>query len=157
MAQSQSGALAEERSLKDLFSEMSSQLSLLVRNEVELAKGEMQAKASLAATGGAALAIGGVAALLAVVLLSFAAAWGLAEVVPTGVGFVIVAAVWGVVAAVMLSAGKKRLAAMKPPVPEQALMTVKQDVQVAKTSFARGISGGVDHRGAAPRPGGWPR
>ncbi len=70
--------MAEDPSLKDLFSEMTSELSLLVRGEVELAKVEMKEKASLAGKGGAALAVGGVAALIGVLLLSFAAAWGLA-------------------------------------------------------------------------------
>ena len=104
---------AAERPLKDLFSELSGELSFIVSREVELAKTEMSQKASLAAKGGGALAVGGVAALVAVVMLSLAAAWGLAEVLPTGFAFLIVAVVWVVVAAVMLLAGKE-------PVPDEA-------------------------------------
>lgn len=143
MAQRRPGELAEERSLKDLLAEMSSEISLLLNREVELAKSEMKEKASLAAKGGVAMTVGGVAAFLALVLLSFAAAWGLAEVLATGVAFLIVGAVWLLVAAVMLSVGRKRLAQMKPPVPQQALATVKQDVQVAKTSLSRGAGGSL--------------
>ncbi|MDP8991681.1 MAG: phage holin family protein [Actinomycetota bacterium] len=145
MAQRRAQVVAEERSLKDLFSEMTGELSLLVSKEVELAKAEMKEKASLAAKGGGALAVGGVAGLLAVVLLSFAAAWGLAEVLEPGLAFLIVGAVWLLVAGVTVSVGRKRLAQMKPPVPEQALTTVKQDVQVAKTSFSRGVGGSLSH------------
>ena len=90
------------------------------------------------------------AALLAVMLLSFAAAWGLAEVLAPGLAFLVVGAVHLVVAGVMLSSGRKKLNEMKPPVPEQALSTVKQDVQVAKGSFQRGLSGSVSPR---PSPG----
>ena len=146
MAQRPAYTSTDERSLKELFSEMSSELSLLVRKEVELAKSEMKEKASLGAKGAGALAVGGVAALFALMLLSFAAAWGLAEVLAPGLAFLIVAVVYVVVAAVMLSSGRKKLAQMKPPVPEQALTTVKQDVQAAKGSFQRGMSG------SAPRP-----
>ena len=141
---------ADERSLKDLVSEMSSELSLLVRKEVELAKTEMKQKASLATKGGVAMAVGGVAGLFAVLLLSFAAAWGLAEVLAPGVSFLIVGVVYLVIAAVMLSSGRKKLAQMKPPVPEQALTTAKQDEQAAKGSFQRGMSGSAS---GPPSPG----
>ena len=141
MAQRPTYTTAEERSLKELFSEMTGEISLLVRKEVELAKLEMKEKASLAAKGGVAMAVGGVMGLFALLLLSFAAAWGLAEVLAPGVAFVIVGVVYLVVAAVMFSSGRKKLAQMKPPVPEQALTTVKQDVQVAKGSLQRGMSG----------------
>ena len=141
MAQRPTFTTAEERSLKELFSEMTGEISLLVRKEVELAKLEMKEKASLAAKGGVAMAVAGVMGLFALLLLSFAAAWGLAEVLAPGVAFVIVGAVYLVLAAVMFSSGRKKLAQMKPPMPEQALTTIKQDVQVAKGSLQRGMSG----------------
>ena len=56
MAQRPTYVPAEERSLKDLFSEMNGELSLLVRKEVELAKAEMKQKASLGAKGAGAMA-----------------------------------------------------------------------------------------------------
>lgn len=151
MAQRPPHMVTEEQSLKDLFAEMSSELSLLVSKEMELAKAEMKQKASLAAKGGGALVVGGVAGLFALMLLSFAAAWGLAEVLAPGLAFLIVGVVYLVVAAVMLSSGRKKLAQMKPPVPEQALTTLKQDVQVAKGSFQRGMSGSVSRP-----PSAWP-
>ncbi len=151
MAQRGTYSAAEERSLKELFSEMTGDISLLVRKEVELAKLEMKEKASLATKGGAAVAVGGVMGLFALLLLSFAAAWGLAEVLAPGVAFVIVGVVYLVVAAVMLSSGRKKLGQMKPPVPEQALMTIKQDVQVAKGSLQRGMSGSLANRATGRR------
>lgn len=145
---------AAERPLKDLFSELSGELSFLVSREVELAKAEMSQKASLAAKGGGALAVGGVAALVAVLMLSMAAAWGLAVIIPTGFAFLIVAVVWLVVAGVMVAGGKKSLARMKPPAPEQALSSVKQDIQVAKGSLSRGVGGSLARRPRRPgRPG----
>lgn len=139
-----------ERPLKELFSELSGELSFLVSREVELAKSELQEKASLAAKGGGAAAAGGVAALVAVVMLSLAAAWGLAEVLPTGFAFLVVAIVWVVVAMVMLASGKKRLSQMKPPARARALSSVKHDIQVAKTSLSRGAGGSLSRRPAPP-------
>ncbi len=133
-------ASADDRSLKDLLSELSAEVSFLVSRELELAKTEMKQKASLATKGGVAMAIGGAAAFLAVLLLSFAAAWGLAEVIAPGLSFLAVGVLHLIVAAVMFAVGRQRLARMKHSASGQS-MTLKQDVQVAKTSFQRGMSG----------------
>ncbi len=66
-----------------------------------------------------------------------------------GLAFLVVAVVYLVLAAVMFTSGRKRLNQMKPPVLKQALATVKQDVQVAKGSLQRGMSG--SHAGR-PQP-----
>jgi DNA-binding transcriptional regulator YiaG len=42
------------------------------------------------------------------------------------------------VASVLAMAGKKRLATVNP-VPNQTVQTLRDDVQVAKDSFARGV------------------
>jgi hypothetical protein len=65
----------DDRSLKDLFAELSRETGLLVRKEYELAVTELSAKARAAAAdagmvaGGAALAHGGMLVLLAAVVL----------------------------------------------------------------------------------------
>jgi len=82
------------------------------------------------------LAATGVVAFLALMLLAFAAAWGLSEIVPEGVAFLIVGVIFALVAAVLGAQGKKRLAAVRPP--KQTVQTLKEDVQVAKESLARG-------------------
>jgi hypothetical protein len=83
---------------------------------------------------GAAAVIG----FLDLILFSFALAWALSEVVPEGVTFAIVAVLFAIVAGVLFTAGKKRLANVNP-MPNQTVQTLKADVQVAKDSFARGV------------------
>ena len=92
-----------ERSLGELFSDLSQKTTLLIRQEVQLAKTELSQKAAQAGRGGAMLGAGGVvvnAALLtfvaAIVLLlvqlgldAWAAA-GLTAVLLAGVGYVLV-------------------------------------------------------------------
>ncbi|MDP9389570.1 MAG: phage holin family protein [Actinomycetota bacterium] len=131
---------AEERPLGELFSDMTSQFQDLLRKEVELAKIETKEQVARAGKGGAMLAAGGVTALFALMLLAFAAAWGLAEAIPTGLAFLAVGLLFGVIAGLMVTQGRKRLAGVKP-VPEQTLQTLRQDVEVAKESLQQGASG----------------
>ncbi len=129
----------DERPLSELFSEMSNELSALFRKEVELIKVETKDSVSQAAKAGAlfgAVAVGGLFALL---LLAMAAAFGLAEVMPTGFAFLIVGILFLIVAGVAFGMARKKLAEVKPP--EQAIATVKEDVEVAKSSLQRGVSG----------------
>jgi hypothetical protein len=114
-----------EKSLAELFSDLTSDLSHLVRSEVELAKEEVRGEVSKAGKAGGLLGAGAVAGHLALLLLLFAAAWGLDAVLPTGLAFLIVGVVVAIVAAVMASAGRKRLADVNP-VPEQTIETLKE-------------------------------
>ena len=128
----------EDRSLSELLSDVTSEIGTLFRKEVELARIETSEQVSRAAKAGGMLGAAAVIGFLDLILFSFAAAWALSEVVPEGVAFLIVAIVFAIVAGVLATAGKKRLAAVKP-VPDQTIQTVKQDVQVAKDSFTRGV------------------
>ncbi len=82
---------------------------------------------------GAAAVIG----VIDLILFSFAAAWGLAAVMPTGLAFLIVGIVFAIVAGILAMAGKKCIASINP-VPSQTVQALKADVQVAKDAFARG-------------------
>ena len=127
----------DERSLSELLSDVTGEIATLFRQEVELARVETSEQVSRAAKAGAMLGAAAVVGFLTLILLAFAAAWGLTEVVPEGVAFLIVGVVFGLVAAVLASAGKKKIASIRP-VPDQTVQTLKDDVQVAKDSFARG-------------------
>jgi len=127
----------EDRSLSELLSDVTGEIATLFRQEVELARVETSEQVSRAAKAGAMLGAAAVVGFLTLILLAFAAAWGLTEVVPEGVAFLIVGVVFGLVAAVLASAGKKKIASIRP-VPDQTVQTLKDDVQVAKDSFARG-------------------
>jgi len=128
---------AEEQPIGELFSELSGNLQELMRKEVELAKVEATEQAKRA--GKAAAMFGATAAVgfFALMLLLFAAAWGLAEVLPTGLAFLAVGLLCAVIAGLCAMQGKKKLAQIRPP--EQTVETLKQDVQVAQTSLKRGL------------------
>ena len=128
----------EERPLSELLSEVTGELGVLFRQEVELAKVETSEQVSRAVKAGAMLGAAGVVALLATMLLAWAAAWGLAEVILTGFAFLVVGIVFLVVAAVLGSAGKKKMSSVNA-VPDQTVATLRADVQSARDSIARGV------------------
>jgi uncharacterized membrane protein YfbV (UPF0208 family) len=136
-----------ERPLGELLSDVTTQLQQLVRKEIELARAEIQQEVDKAVKGVAAFAVAGVMGLLAAIALVFAAAWGLAELVPEGVAFLIVGVLLLAVAGGLFAAGKKKVAQVNP-VPQRTVETVKEDVDTAKDSLQRGVqepSGNSDY------------
>jgi len=129
---------ADGRSLGELFSRLSDDLQALVRKEVELAKVEVKEQATQAGKAGAILAGTGVTGFFALLLLSFAAVWGLAEGVPTWLSFLAVGLIYAAIAGLLLTVGKRKLGSVRAP--KQTVDTLKADVEVAKASWARGAS-----------------
>ena len=120
-----------EPSLGELIASTTSDLSALLRSEVELAKVELKEEAKTAGQAGAMMGAAAVLGHMALLLLLFAVAWGLSEIVPEGVAFLIVAVLVGIAAFVAFTMGKKRLENFSP-VPEQTVETLQEDVHWAK-------------------------
>ncbi|MFA9446553.1 phage holin family protein [Egicoccus sp. AB-alg6-2] len=118
-----------DASLSDLISRLGDDVTLLFRQEVELAKVELKREATTAAKASGMFAAAGVAGLVTLLLLAWAAAWGLAEVVPTGVAFLIVGIVFGLIAAGLAMAGKKRFEQVDFT-PHATIETLQEDKQV---------------------------
>ena len=121
----------DDRSIGDLVGEATGELSLLLRKEVELAKLELKQEAKDAADSAKFLGIGAFCGYMAVLLVSFAAAWALAEVMPIGLAFLIIGLVYGVAAAIALKRGRERLNEVDP-IPEKTVETLKEDVEWLK-------------------------
>ena len=123
--------LQPDKSLGELFGDMTSDLSRLFRQEVELAKVEAKEEATRAGKGAGMLVAAGVGALLALTFLSAGLAWLLDQAMNTALAFAIVGAVWAIVAAVLASTGKKQLARVEA-LP-QTVQSLKEDAQWVKT------------------------
>jgi uncharacterized membrane protein YqjE len=122
--------LQPDRSLGDLFSELSTDFTGLINAHLELAKVELREEAKNAGRAAGMFTGAAVAGIFALLLLSFAAAWGLAEVIPTGFAFLIVGLVYAVVAAVLALVGKNRAAQIGKP--EETVTELKEDVEWAR-------------------------
>ena len=120
--------LESDRSLGELFSRLGEDLSGLISTQMELARAELTAEAKNAGKAAGLLGAGSILGYLALTLLCFAAAWGLSEIVPEGVAFLIVGLVVGVVAGVLVMIGRKQVEAAKSVAPE-TVETLKEDVQ----------------------------
>ena len=106
-------AKAEETSLGDLLGEVTRDMSTLMRQEVELAKVELRQSATRAGKGAGMLAGAGVAGHFVLLFLSLALWWALGTVMGLGWSGVVVALIWGVVAAILAARGRKELNAIK--------------------------------------------
>ncbi|WP_445156120.1 phage holin family protein [Arthrobacter sp. Hor0625] len=104
---------AETTSLGDLLGEVTRDMSTLMRQEVELAKAELKQTTSRAGKGGGMLAGAGVAGHFVLLFLSLALWWGLGTLMGLGWSGVIVAVIWGIIAAVLASIGRKEIKAIK--------------------------------------------
>lgn len=100
---------AAETSLGELLTEVTRDVSTLMRQEVELAKAEVRQSATRAGKAAGLLGGAGYAGHLMVLFLSFAAWWGLGQVIDIAWAAVIVAVVWGIVAAVLYTRGRKEM------------------------------------------------
>jgi len=123
--------LEADKSLGELFSKLGNDFSQLVSTQLELAKMELKEEAAHAAKGSGMLAGGAVAGHLAILLLSFAAAWGLVAVIPAGVAFLIVGILWAAAAAALASMGRRELRALHP-VPPQSKEALREDIEWAR-------------------------
>lgn len=107
---------APSASVGELFSEVSKDLSTLIRQEIALAKAEVSDSAKKAGKGAGMLGGAGYAAHLLTLFLSLALWWALGALIGEGgdspaLGWsaLIVAALWGIIAAVLAMMGKKSL------------------------------------------------
>lgn len=120
-----------EASIGQLIGDISDDLTQLFRQEVELAKVEIKQEAAKAGKAAGMLGGAGFAGYLAVVLLSFALVFGLANVMDAGWAALIVAVIWAVIGGVLYAIGRKRLKTVDP-VPRRTVDTIKEDAQWLK-------------------------
>lgn len=121
-----------DASLGDVAKQLTKDVSTLVRQEVELAKAELAEKGKQIGVGGAMFGGAAVAGWMALGALTACLILLLALAMPAWVAAIIVAAIWGAVAGVLALRGRDRIKQGTPPVPEQTIESVKEDVQWLK-------------------------
>lgn len=126
--QAGNGRPTPERSLGELFSELSSETSLLVRQEMALAKAEMTDKAREAGRQTALIVAGATLANAAVLALVAAAIIGLSLYVTPWLAALIVSLVVFIIAGLLIYSGVQSLKEMNP-VPERTIQSIEEDVE----------------------------
>ncbi|MDQ6816901.1 MAG: phage holin family protein [Actinomycetota bacterium] len=122
-----------ERPVGELMKELASQTSTLVRQELDLAKAEMAQKGKQAGLGVGMFGAAGIVGFLAVVALTACFVAALATGMDVWLAALIVAIVYAAIAGALAFVGRNRVKEATPPVPEQTIETVKEDVEWAKS------------------------
>ena len=124
----------QDPSLTDLTKQLSDQASRLARMEVELAKAEVATKAKRLGVGAGAFGAAAIVGLFAVGALTATLILALATAMSAWLAALVITAAYGGVAGALALAGKSRVDAGTPPVPEQAIESTKRDVEHTKRS-----------------------
>jgi uncharacterized membrane protein YqjE len=124
-----------DRSLGELFGDLSSEFTDLLKTQVELAKVELRSEAKKAGRTAGIFGGAAVAGYMSLLLCSFALVWALENVMDAGLAFLIVGAVYAVVAAVLFVRGRERAKEVNM-LPEQTMQSVKEDVQWARQKLS---------------------
>jgi MFS family permease len=122
-----------ERSIGELFGKLSAETSELIRQEMELARAELTAKGKEAGKGAGLFGGAGAVGLLAAGAITAGIILLLDLAIAAWLAAIIVGLVYAGIAAVLALQGRDRLKRATPPVPEQTVDTVKEDVAWAKT------------------------
>ena len=131
------GRTAAERSTGELVKLVAEQVSTLVRDELKLAQLEVVGKAKKAGSGAGMMGGGGLIALYGVACLIACAILAIAHAVPAWLAALIVGAALLLLAAIVAAVGRRHMKRATPPVPREAVESIKTDVDAVKESVSR--------------------
>lgn len=121
-----------EKTTAELVRELSSEVSTLVHKEIELATAELSAKGRRLGLGAGMFGAAGVVLLLALGSFTAAAVAALALRVSVWLAALVVGSALTLIAGVVAIVAKTDMSSGSPPVPQEALASMKEDVQWLK-------------------------
>ena len=132
MPQRDGTSALEERSAGELVGQLTDQTKRLIQQEMELAKVELSEKGKKAGLGAGMFGGAGLFGLFAFAALTAALIGAFDTFMPFWLAALAVAGLYGAIAGVLALTGKKKVTEATPPVPEQTIETVKEDVAWTK-------------------------
>jgi len=136
----------KEQPWVDVLKTLGEELQTFIKQEMQLVKVELSSKIKQAGVGAGMFGAAGFLGFLAAGALTAAMILALALVVPGWAAALIVAAFYGLIAAVLALSGKKKVKAATPLAPEQALRTVQATKDQLQQAWQRG-----SHQANVPR------
>lgn len=125
------------RSTGELLKDLSEQVSHLVRDEIQLATAELEAKGKRFGFGAGLFGVAGVFAMYAGGALVAAVVLLLALAMPAWAAALVVALVIGAVAAVIALVARDQVRRAAPPTPQEAVSSVRRDIETVRESARR--------------------
>jgi Putative Actinobacterial Holin-X, holin superfamily III len=127
------GADPADQSIGELVKDLAAETSTLVRQELDLAKAEMTERGKVMGKGAGMLGAAAGVGLLAAGAVTACLIAALDLAMATWLAALIVTVAYGAAAGALAMTGRKQIREASPPVPEQTIDSVKEDVQWAKT------------------------
>lgn len=128
----------EHEGIAAAVKQLTQDLGVLVRSEMELARKEMMDKVKTAGMGAGMLSASAVTGLLTLGTLTACVILAIALVLPAWLSALIVTIALAAVTAILALAGKNKIQDAGPLVPEQTIESVKEDVQWAQSGLKSG-------------------
>lgn len=128
--------MLEQQSVRELLQELGDSSRTLIRQEIQLARAEIQESIEHAKRGSARMAAAFLPALMAAFVASLALVWGLSEVMPQWAAAIVVTLLLLAVAGVLALLGRKQLKQAEPFVPKRTIDTVKEDAKWLKNRMS---------------------
>ncbi|MDN4171461.1 phage holin family protein [Nocardioides sp. SOB77] len=125
------GQTGDDRSLGEIFSDVTNDLTTLIKQEMDLAKVEMKEEFAKAGKGAGLLGGAGLAGYFVLLFLSVTLMFLLDNWMPIEVAALITTGVWAVVAGVLALTGRKALKESNPQLPKTQ-QTLKEDAEWAR-------------------------
>jgi tetrahydromethanopterin S-methyltransferase subunit C len=122
-----------DQPISEVVKTLSEEASTLIRQELNLAKAELTQKGKSAGVGLGMFATAYVFLRLTIATATAAAVLALAIPLPAWAAALIVTVVWAVIALVLILLGRQQVKRAMPPVPQQTIETVKEDVEWLKS------------------------
>jgi hypothetical protein len=126
-----------DASTGQLVTQLTEQISRLVRDEARLAQAEVSQKAKRLGIGAGLFGAAGLLAFLGLGVLVATAVLALDLALPAWLAALVVAVVLFAVAGVLALVGKKDVAKASPPVPTEAFAGVQADIATVKQGLSR--------------------
>ncbi|OQO89400.1 phage holin family protein [Saccharomonospora piscinae] len=126
-----------QRSVAQLVNDLSAQVSRLVRDEMMLARAELQAKGKRFGMGAGMAGAGGVIALYGLAVLITAAVLALALVLPAWAAALVVGGALMLLAGLLALVGRQQIRKGAPPMPREAVESVRRDIDTVKETMRR--------------------
>ena len=127
-----------DKSIAQLFSDLTREITTLMRQEVGLVKKEVSEKVNQGKNGLISLVIGGAVAYAGLLVLLFAAVFALGKIMELWLAALAVAVVVLIIGMVMISKAKANLKA-ENLVPRRSVESLKRDTHLAQQHTRQGV------------------
>jgi uncharacterized membrane protein YqjE len=124
--------LSVDETVGELVSQLTTDLGRLTRQELALAKAELQAEAKKAGKGAGMLGGAAFAGWMVALFVSLTVMWALDEAMDLVWAALVVAVLWAVAAVVLAMTGRKELREVDPK-PDQTVESLKEDAKWLRT------------------------